>query len=85
MLTDRRVSYDFVVRITETCLDPIGKTHLYHIIGTTHRSLEQWLNLAIRLKLIKAIDNNKYQTTQKGKNFLNAWANVQTFLKEEAT
>jgi len=82
MLGQRRNVYDIIVEIVEGCLEPTAKTNLYYKIKTSGDVLYRLINTAIRFKLIKNI-GNKYQTTQKGKEFLERWAQLQTFLKEE--
>jgi len=84
MLEKKRNVYDFLQEITEACQEPIDLTDLYFKIRTSYTLLTSRLNLAVRFGLVKNLEE-KYHTTQKGINFLNAWANVQTFLKEETT
>jgi len=81
LLGKRRTSYEFIVQMVKACLRPIGKTELYYIIKTRHTDFERWLDKAIGFRLIENVDN-KLRATEKGINFLNAWAEVQTFLRK---
>jgi len=78
----KRTAYDLLQGVVEACLEPTSLTDLYFKIKTTYTVLTIKLNTALRFRLIETL-GEKYHTTQKGINFLNAWANVQTFLKEE--
>lgn len=82
MIDRRRTAYDFLVEIVEACREPIGKTDLYHKIGTQFNILERWVNAALKFKLIENVVE-RFRTTEKGINFLKKWAELQTFLKEE--
>jgi len=84
MLEKQRTAYDFLQEIVEACLEPRELNDLFYIVRTTYTVLTRKLNVALRLGLIENL-HEKYRTTEKGINFLNAWANVQTLLKEEAT
>lgn len=83
MLEKRRTAYDFLQEIVEACREPIERTNLYYKIRTTYGVFNGKLNIALRYGLVENL-GEKYHITQKGKVFLNAWANVQTLLKEEA-
>jgi len=83
LIERRRNAYDFIAQITQICKDPTGKTALYHAVKTAYRAFERWLNKAIQLKLIQPMEDNTFQTTIKGHEFLKKWAELQTFLKEE--
>jgi len=79
----RRNVYDLLQQVVEACQEPRELTDLFYIIKTSYVVLNSRMNIALRFKLVD-LEDGKYHTTQKGINFLNAWANVQTFLKEEA-
>lgn len=78
----QRNFYDFLQEIVEACLEPIIITALYYRVKTSYTVLRRSLNIAIRFGLVNQSDE-KYHTTPKGKDFLNAWKQVKTFLKEE--
>lgn len=82
MLEKKRTVYDLLQEIVEACQEPIELTDLFYKVRTTYSVLTSKLNIAIRLGLVKNIDQ-KYHTTPKGKDFLDAWERVQTLLKEE--
>jgi len=84
MLEKKRTAYDLLQEILEACLQPTELTDLFFKIRTTYTVLTSKLNIALRFGLATDL-GGKYHTTEKGISFLNAWANVQTFLKEEAT
>jgi len=82
MLGKNRTAYDLVQEIVEACLQPSTLFDLFHKIKTSYTILNDRLNIALHFRLVENL-GEKYRATQKGINFLNAWANVQTFLKEE--
>jgi len=49
---------------------------------TSYGVLKRTVDLAQHFKLIEN-KANKYQTTEKGINFMNRWDELQNFLKEE--
>ena len=93
MLGSRRSNYDFVVEILQICVDPIEITKLYHKVKTQHSILMRWLNIGLNCGLVENFivkrqegcrrsEQSKYQTTQKGRDFLELWIKVQTFIEE---
>jgi len=82
MLGKRRTSYDILHEIVEDCKEPIGKTDLYHKLKTQFGLLEHWTGVALELELIQ-LHGNMYQTTIKGHEFLQKWAELQTILSRE--
>jgi len=86
MFLQRRTSYDNLVSTVQGCVKPIGKTDLYYKLKTSFDVFNRWLNLAMRYRLIEDVGEptcSKFQITAKGAKFLEKWAELQNFLKEE--
>jgi len=72
-----------IARIVENCLEPKLKTHIYWALETSSRRFYKLLERAINYGFISQDQENApLRATEKGKNFLKAWKEVEKFLKE---
>lgn len=88
MLTRHRTAIEMLIAIVELCQNPIGKTELYYRMETSYAVLNHWIEKALNLHLIQNVPDRrsrptKYEITQKGKDFLQTWKNLQPFLSAE--
>jgi len=71
-----------IALIVENCSEPKLKTHIYWAVGTSSRRFYKLLKLAINYGFIVREGEAALRATEKGKNFLKAWKEVEKFLKE---
>jgi len=87
MLTRKRCAHETLAEMVGNCQEPISVSELYYKMETSWGVFRDKKKLALRFKLIEILTDRKkpqkFQTTRKGKEFLETWQKLQTFLSTE--
>jgi predicted transcriptional regulator len=70
-----RSRHEIIASIVQNCLSPRGKTYIMCKSSMSFAQANAYLNLLISLGLL-ARENGKYETTDKGRQFISAYNNL---------
>ena len=73
-----RESLDIIDRILVVCLNGTMKTHAMYRCGLNSKQMQDYLELLLKFRLLETGETEegrtKYQTTERGKRFIEAYA-----------
>ncbi len=75
----RRSREKILAEILEVCLEGARKTRIVYQVNLNFQVASQYLETLIKQDLIKMSDG-KYKTTEKGKQFLNSYQDIQNLI-----
>ncbi len=70
-----RSKYEIIASIVQNCLSPRGKTYIMYKSSLSFAQANAYVNLLISIGLL-AQQNGKYETTDKGRQFISAYNNL---------
>ena len=86
-LFDRRNHFNIMAAILSLCRRKlIQKTRIMYLCNLSYDQLQRYIELLTRLGLLEVIvesDKEYYRTTERGKEFLDVFQKLETFLSED--
>jgi predicted transcriptional regulator len=78
--TGNRESLDIINLILQVCVNGTMKTHIMYKCNLNSKQVQDYLELLLKFQLIEKIDSatsrSVYQTTDRGKRFIRAYAEL---------